>query len=469
MSGYRFGFGMGVIGVILTGLSAAPVSAQSIWVSRRGEPSLIQRLQRRGFRLFTVVPRTKRVVALTGLMITLAFANIGCFTLAGAGLGALADASNKKGSPVTVTLQDSTRISGVSAGTLRQAADAYTERYNAFRWSPEGADLPSPGRAITLVTASGKRKSYTFRGFDRISNPWSKTPTFVLMVTSEGQDRLESAPMPESGLMIDSQGVTLTAADLMARFEKGQLPLMSMVEVKGTTLSVETDQLIALSNADGSPILPTQSPGLPALNTLKKGQPIEGELRDGRRLRGVFLGIEPMAAEVYAIRYAAQQALPDAEPLPVPGSTITVIRRGGKRTVCVFHGFDCRGGPKASGAPYVLVSPVGGRKTQTVRLNGDDERIEFDGGTLSGRQMRGLVASGALPLISRVRLFTQTQVPVDQIATVSASVKEHGLRTGAQIGAGVDTCRLLAGLIDKGLDSLVDLFDGLFPPFTWGP
>ena len=36
MSGYRFGFGMGVIGVILTGLSAAPVSAQSIWVSRRG-------------------------------------------------------------------------------------------------------------------------------------------------------------------------------------------------------------------------------------------------------------------------------------------------------------------------------------------------------------------------------------------------------------------------------------------------
>lgn len=46
MSGYRFGFGMGVIGVILTGLSAAPVSAQSIWVSRRGEPSITLETQK---------------------------------------------------------------------------------------------------------------------------------------------------------------------------------------------------------------------------------------------------------------------------------------------------------------------------------------------------------------------------------------------------------------------------------------
>ena len=447
MSGYRFGFGMGVIGVILTGLSAAPVSAQSIWVSRRGEPSLIQRLQRRGFRLFTVVPRTKRVVALTGLMITLAFANIGCFTLAGAGLGALADASNKKGSPVTVTLQDSTRISGVSAGTLRQAADAYTERYNAFRWSPEGADLPSPGRAITLVTASGKRKSYTFRGFDRISNPWSKTPTFVLMVTSEGQDRLESAPMPESGLMIDSQGVTLTAADLMARFEKGQLPLMSMVEVKGTTLSVETDQLIALSNADGSPILPTQSPGLPALNTLKKGQPIAAELRDGSRIQGIFLGVEPLATDPYALRYAAQQALPDAALLPALGSPVTLTQAGGKRMVLAFCGFGSHGGPRASGVPYVLVSPVGGSVVEAVRLDTVGVLIEFDGRRLAGYQLRELyrvgklpLASGVLPLGHLMRLLPQTQVPFDQIPPVATTTREkdHNTSWWAKVGAAVD-------------------------------
>ena len=414
-------------------------------------------------------------------MTTLAFANIGCFSMAGAGLGAVVDLTTpnvrstvgwqvetvEKGVPVTVTLRDSARIDGVYAEGQRETDEEYAEHYHVYRSTPDGADLPVPGDTITLITASGKRKSYSFLGFDRATNSTAKTPRVVLVVKRSQRKRPETLAMPKRSRILDSQGVMMTTADLTSRFVTGRLPLMSTMEATAKEpLTVETDQLVDLRRADVAPTNLPQRSVWPALNTLKKGQPIEGELRDGRRLRGVFLGIEPMAAEVYAIRYAAQQALPDAEPLPVPGSTITVIRRGGKRTVCVFHGFDCRGGPKASGAPYVLVSPVGGRKTQTVRLNGDDERIEFDGGTLSGRQMRGLVASGALPLISRARLFTQTQVPVDQIATVSASVKEHGLRTGAQIGAGVDSFLLLVSLMNgpvkSDLEALAWFFEPLF-------
>ena len=80
MSRFRSCINLGGIVLRRTRLSEKSVPVQPIRVKAKGEPSLIQRLQRRGFRLFTVVLRTEHVVALTGLMITLSSDGRKCTT-----------------------------------------------------------------------------------------------------------------------------------------------------------------------------------------------------------------------------------------------------------------------------------------------------------------------------------------------------------------------------------------------------
>lgn len=422
----------------------------------------------------------KHFAALIGLMVLLSFTNTGCFTLAGAGLGAAIDLMEpkqihqtgwqtekmEKGASVSVSLRDSTQINGVYMGTVRQASEAYVARYNAFRSGIDSTDLPAPGDTITLVRSSGKQETFEFQGFDRATDSRAKTPKLVLVVKRAGRDRLESVPLRKGSRMIDSKGVVLTTPDLTTRLVRGGLPLMSMVEVTGKSpLLMGTDQFIDIRNAEGLPPNPSQHSVGSAFAKFKKGRSFTGILKDGSLSRGVFLGIAPMAAEAYALHYAAQQALLDTVPLPALGSTIRITHRGDKGTVRTFHGFDYRTGPKEKGVPYVLVSLIGRSKTDAVRLDAEGEWIEWDGGRLSGYQLRELVQVGKLPLISTVRLLPETEVPVDQIATVTTHVKKGAFKTLVSIGLGVDVIILACKLWGDDLERFLEWLAGFVPDY----
>lgn len=200
---------------------------------------------------------TRRFAALTGLMAMLVFTNTGCFTLMGAGIGGAVDANKpdrflespgwqvdnlKLGTPITLSLQDSSRLSGKFAGVEQQSAEVYAQHYAAWQAQPAGAALPTFGDSITMIRSSGKKSVYGFQGFDyREGQP-------RILAQRSGRPGLETVELKKENQMVDSRGTALTVDEINRRFLKGQLPLRSAIMlIQQDTTRVAIDRVVSIT------------------------------------------------------------------------------------------------------------------------------------------------------------------------------------------------------------------------------
>ena len=403
---------------------------------------------------------TMRFAALLGLMAMLVFTNTGCFSILGVTIGGIVDGARsdrfrdgpgwqlenvKSGTPITLTLQDSSRLNGVFTGVEQQSAAAYAQRYHAWRAQPEGAAFPALGDQITLIYSSGKRSAYEFQGFD-YQEVWpSYKPSLCILGKHPGRLKPQAVELEQTGQIVDSQGTVFEVETLKRQFLEGLLPLSSVIRFR-LEAWVAIEQVVSLSTP-GEKQGKQTNPGIKVLiDALKPGTPVTLGLQDSTQLTGVFVGMEQQPVEVYARRYTAWRGQPEGAAFPALGAQITLIRSSGKQSTYEFQGFDYRQvWSMPVGRPYILVRRSSHGKLETVKVEQVSEIVDSGETSLTADEINRLFLKGRLPLWSAmvIRQEDSARVAIDQVALITSSVKKRGVVYGAAIGAIPDGLLLL--------------------------
>lgn len=133
----------------------------------------------------------------------------------------------KRGTPITLSLRDSSRLNGIYFAVEEPSTEAYAQWYAAWQAQPVGASLPRSGDRIMLTDSYGKRLTYEFQGFDYRQGQFSSRPRLRILVRQANRPELKSVNIDQSSQVVDRHGRGLTTDALNKRFLEGWLSLWS--------------------------------------------------------------------------------------------------------------------------------------------------------------------------------------------------------------------------------------------------
>ena len=408
-----------------------------------------------------------RSVALIALFCLLMITNTGCFTLMGAVVGASVDANRgeqyetvpgwqtkapKPGKPVTLTLRDSTRVSGTYVGLATRNPDTYAQRYAAWQTQPEGAAFPAIGERITVVRSFGRRTAVEFQGFDYGQEEGARDPHLYLLAKRPGQDKLERVKLKKGLWMTDSLGTPMVTDSLKTMLINGRLPILSTITLILTdTVRVEIERVASLTGVSAKPGRGVSQRHDDWIRALKTGTPVTLRLRDSTLVTGVFAGHETLTPEVYAKRYAAWQAHPKGSAFPELGERITIVWDSGYRADCTFQGFGYRRSLQHLLRPCILAKHDRGIM-EAVDLESVREITGDWTAGISADTLKTMFTERRLPLASATLLVTRLRVEVDieRIAFLPSKKENQSSWMGAlaTTGVGLD---LMVGAVLLGV------------------
>ena len=351
-----------------------------------------------------------------------------------------------------MTLQDNSLLNGIFTGVEQQSAEAYAQRYTAWRGHPEGASFPDLGEGITLIHSSGKRSPYEFEGFDYKLVWPSYRPSLRILVKHSGRLKPQAVELEQTGQIVDSQGTVLEVETLNRQFLAGRLPLSSVIRFKLEAWGA-IEQVASLSTP-GEKQGKQSNPEIKALmEVLKPGTPVMLGLQDSTQLIGVIVGLEHQPVEVYARRYTAWRGQPEGAAFPALGDRITLIRSSGKQSTHTFHGFDyLKVWSKPVGQPSILVRKSSHHKLETVKVEQVSEMVDSTGTALRADEINRLFLKGRLPLWSAmvIRQEDPVRVAVDQIASITTSGRKRDGTIVEIISSGIGVAFVVGILITLG-------------------